>query len=343
MPIKNLSEVRRLPRLGKISLGIKKTTKKDGSACAPYPTEVDYFVVSEKVQEVFGEKPKELRIMFPIENRDIYFQQWYKCYGTNLLKCKGDGEKAFTWDEKGGGMVEIPCPCEKLDKGECKQIGILQFLMPDVPGAGIWQVTTSSRNSIIDLNSGIDFVKAIAGRAHMVPLLLKREPMEMQRIEDGKPKKSTHYTLKIDLDNDVSLRQLQRYGRITPETILLPPVDESKDDLFYPQNGFRPEGEEEKPEEQKEKPKDVAKAKAEEEKGLAKEKEAFEKAELVKAGHDLEALLKGYQDLGGKLMKKQVERITELKTKAEIDKAVEFFTLKKQALEKQAGDGEIPF
>jgi hypothetical protein len=166
--------------------------------------------------------------------------------------------------------------------------------------------------------------------------------MEMQRIEDGKPKKSSHYTLRIDLDN-VNLRQLQMAAQIPPEQILLPPADEDKDDLFYPQNGFRPEGEEEKPEEQKEKPKDVAKAKAEEEKGLAKEKEAFEKAELVKAGHDLEALLKGYQDLGGKLMKKQVERITELKTKAEIDKAVEFFTLKKQALEKQAGDGEIPF
>ena len=345
MPIKNLSDVRRLPRLGKISLGIKKETKKDGTACAPYPTEVDYFVVPEKVAAVFGEKPKELRIMFPLENRDVYFQQWYKCYGTNLLKCKGDGEKAFTWDEKGGGMIEIACPCEKLEKGECKQIGILQFLMPDVPGAGVWQITTSSRNSIIDINSGIDFVKAIAGRAHMVPLLLKREPMEMQRIEGGIPKKSTHHTLKIDLDNDVSLRQLQRFGRITPETILLPPLDESKDDLFYPVNGFKPEEEDEekKPVEQEKKAKDAAKAKEDDEKKKAKEKAAFEKAELVKAGHDLEALLKSYQELGGKILKKQAARIEELKTRAEVDKALEFFTLKKQALEKQAEEEPIPF
>lgn len=243
MPIKNLSNVRRLPRMGKISLGVKIDKKKDGSSCSPYPSEVDYFVCPAAVQKVFGKEPKELHIMFPVSNPDIFFQQWYKCYGANLLKCKGDGEKAFTWDENGGGMKEIPCPCDKLEKKECKQIGILQFLLPDVPGAGVWQVTTSSRNSIIDLNSSIDFIKAICGRAHMIPLILKREKMEMQRVEDGKPKKSTHYTLKVDLDANVSLRQLQEAAQVAPERVLLPPPDETKDDLLYPANGFKPDTE----------------------------------------------------------------------------------------------------
>jgi hypothetical protein len=235
MPIKNLSNVRRLPRMGKIGLGVKMDKKKDGSSCSPYPTEVDYFVAPKSVADVFGEKPKELRIMFPVSNAEVFFQQWYKCYGANLLKCKGDGEKAFTWDEAGGGMKEIPCPCDKLEKKECKQIGILQFLLPDVPGAGVWQITTSSRNSIIDINSGIDFIRAICGRAHMIPLILKREKMDMQRVEGGQPKKSTHYTLKLDLDEKVSLRQLQVAAQVAPECILLPPPDETKDTDFYPE------------------------------------------------------------------------------------------------------------
>jgi len=346
MPIQGLSEKRRMPRLGKIHLGVKEISKKTGKE---YPTEVEHFVVPEKVAKIFGEKPKELRIMFPVESEEIFFSQHYKCYGYNLLKCKGDGKTAWTWDEEKGGLKEIPCPCEKLEKGDCKECAILQFLLPDVDGAGIWQITTGSKNSIIDINSSIELIRSLCGRVRMIPLILRREKMEMQRIEDGKPKKSSHYTLRIDLDN-VNLRQLQMAAQIPPEQILLPPADEDKDDLFYPPNGFKPEEEEEKPEEAKEKPKDatpdpratLAKEQAEEKK-RAKEKEAFEKAELVKAGHDLEALLKSYQDLGGKIMKKQAERITELKTKAEIDKAVEFFTLKKEALERQAGDGEIPF
>lgn len=339
MPIQGLSDKRRMPRLGKIHLGVKEISKKTGKE---YPTEVEHFVVPEKVAKVYGEKPTEMRIMFPIENEEIFFSQHYKCYGYNLLKCKGDGKTAWTWDEEKGGLKEIPCPCEKLEKGDCKEIAILQFLLPDVDGAGVWQITTSSKNSIIDINSSIELIRGLCGRVRMIPLVLKREKMEMQRIEDGKPKKSSHYTLRIDLDN-VNLRQLQMAAQIPPEQILLPPPEEDKDDLYYPPNGFKPDGEEGKSEEAKEKPKDAAKAKEDEEKKKAKDKEAFEKADLVKVGHDLEALLKGYQDLGGKVFKKQAERIQELKTTAEIKKAIEFFTLKKQALEKQAGDGEIPF
>jgi hypothetical protein len=246
MPIKNLSDVRRLPRLGKIALGVKKTTNKEGKPCAPYPTECDYFVCPDKVKAVFGDKPKELRIMFPVSNTEVFFQQWYKCYGASALKCKGDGEKAFTWDEENGGMKEVPCPCPELAGGGCKQIGTLQFLLPEVPGMGVWQVTTSSKASIIDVNSSLDFIRAVCGRAHMVPLILKREKTEMTRTEGGKPKKSTHYTLKVDLDGNATLKQLQEAAQVKAEVVLLPPADESKDDLLYPENGFAPD-EPEKP------------------------------------------------------------------------------------------------
>jgi len=240
MPIKNLSDARRMPRLGKIHLGVKKDKKKDGTPCAPYPTEVDYFVCPPEVQAVFGEKPTWLKIMIPVEETERFFPQYYKRYTTSLLQCKGDGEKAFCWADT-GGLKEIPCPCDYLKSGECKQIGIFCFLMPDVQGFGIYQITTSSKNSIIDLNSSLDMIRAIAGRVRMIPLILKREKMEMQRIEDGKPKKSTHYTMKIDLDEKMTLRQLQQAAQVKPEVVLLPPPDETKDDLLYPANGFKPE------------------------------------------------------------------------------------------------------
>jgi len=241
MPIKSLSEARRMPRLGKIHLGVKKDKKKDGTPCTPYPTEVDYFVCPPEVQAVFGEKPTWLKIMIPVEETERFFPQYYKRYTTSLLQCKGDGEKAFCWAEK-GGLKEIPCPCDFLKSGECKQIGIFCFLMPDVQGFGVYQITTSSKNSIIDLNSGLDMIRSLCGgRVRMIPLILKREKMEMQRIEDGKPKKSTHYTMKIDLDEKMTLRQLQQSAQVKPEMVLLPPPDESKDDLFYPPNGFKPE------------------------------------------------------------------------------------------------------
>jgi hypothetical protein len=53
MPIKGISEIVRLPRLGKIRLGIKKKT----DAGVSYPSPTDYFVCPDELKKVFGEKP----------------------------------------------------------------------------------------------------------------------------------------------------------------------------------------------------------------------------------------------------------------------------------------------
>jgi hypothetical protein len=52
--IKDLSDKRRLPRLGKIRLGIKCKSVSTGNE---YPKEVEYFVCPPEVQKVYGEKP----------------------------------------------------------------------------------------------------------------------------------------------------------------------------------------------------------------------------------------------------------------------------------------------
>ena len=94
MPIKNLSERRRLPRLGKLHLGIK-VQKEGGSS---YPKAVDYFVCPPEsgIETIFGEHPKSIRIMIPVEDEEKWASQYYRCYSmTRGLICKGDGEKAW--------------------------------------------------------------------------------------------------------------------------------------------------------------------------------------------------------------------------------------------------------
>ena len=90
--IKGLSDVRRLPRLGKIRLGIKVKHAKTGNE---YPKEVGYFVCPPEIQKVYGEKPTALDIMFPIEDETKVFAQNYKAYVFQGLRCKGDGEIAL--------------------------------------------------------------------------------------------------------------------------------------------------------------------------------------------------------------------------------------------------------
>ena len=91
MPIQGVSNVRRIPRLGKIRLGIKVEPEDKN----PYPRATDYFVVPDYVGQFVGDKPTKLPIMFPTDKVEEFAQQWLRCYSfTQGLICKGDARKA---------------------------------------------------------------------------------------------------------------------------------------------------------------------------------------------------------------------------------------------------------
>jgi len=250
MPIKELSNIRRLPRAGIIRLGVRVKTEKKcrcegknksclicmGTGIIHRPKETDYFVVPEKVQAVYGKEPKKLKILIPVEDEEIFFKQYYYSYGKGFLLCKGDGEDAVYWDFDKGDYQTRKCPCEKLEAGKCSQTGILQFILPEVEeSAGVWQITTHSRNSIIDINSGIDYIRGIAGRIAFVPLWLVRDEIQTQKMDKEKGAiKGKHWTMKFSLE--ASLRQLQEAGQIPPERFFLPIPDESQVAGLLPAN-----------------------------------------------------------------------------------------------------------
>lgn len=88
MPIKGWTDGARLPRIGDIALGYI-----DESNNAPKA--VDYFVVPKEVQDLYGEKPRELDIMIPHEDLEVIMPAYLKRYGDKFgLICRGDGETA---------------------------------------------------------------------------------------------------------------------------------------------------------------------------------------------------------------------------------------------------------
>ncbi len=201
MPIKGLSEQKRLPRLGKIRLGIKKVsprTKKE------YPSATDFFVCPPEVQAVYGEKPKRLDVIIPLEDEETWASQYYRQYSRSRgLVCKGDGEtcrrmvdtetgdvagrdtKGITWAE-GGTCAGMDCPDYKAKA--CQEVMNLQFLLPKVPGLGVWQIDTGSINSIRNINNCATMIRAMCGRVSWIPLLLTLEPTEVVNPDDGKKK-----------------------------------------------------------------------------------------------------------------------------------------------------------
>lgn len=223
------SQTRRLPRLGKIRLGIKKKSAKG----VEYPSETPWFVCPPEVEDVYGAQPTELDVMLPHEDPEVFFPQKLAMYGQSAgLKCHGNNKVAKRLNEA-GEWIDRTCPCEFLKsaenpKGVCTEQSSLMVLLPKVSMGGCYQITTGSYHSTVTINSALDYIRALAGRVALIPLKLRRVP----RTTHNEGKSQTHYTLELILDGDLKMiREL----RADAEGILIParyqieaPLDENK-------------------------------------------------------------------------------------------------------------------
>ena len=241
MPIDGVTDIVRIPRLGKIRLGIK--VEQPGKH--PYPKPTEYFVVPPEIAEVFGDKPKELDIMFPLEDSNQFAQQWLRAYSmTQGLVCVGDGiSSRRKVDTATGAMASHeteewiwkddlhcdPQDCPEFLKKRCRRVMNLQVLIPVVPGLGVWQIDTSSFYSIVNINSMISLLKAILGRCSMIPLTLALGPIEVSPLGQ---KKKTVYIMHIK--KNIKLSDLAKVALLPPAQALIPPpeVEEAPADLY---------------------------------------------------------------------------------------------------------------
>jgi hypothetical protein len=227
MPIKGLTERTRLPRLGKIHLGIQVPVMKEGKPklyeSGPNkgqpimrPKATDYFVFTEDVREemeaIYGPEPKELNILIATDDPEEWASQWYRCYSRSRgLVCRGDGETCHRMiDTKTGALAghesgdvewkDMPCAGKECPdyinkRTGCRESMNLQFMLPDAPGLGVWQIDTNSINSILNINANAKLITDIAlilGRTiAWIPIKLTFEPKTVVNPEDLK-KKTVH-------------------------------------------------------------------------------------------------------------------------------------------------------
>jgi hypothetical protein len=246
-PIDGISNIRRYPRIDKIRLGIKMQGEK-----GPYPKAVDYFVCPDAVKKIYGDKPTSLDIIFPGDHIDLIAPQWYKCYSHSQGKiCQGDGKtchrkidpetgnfvgkdaKSFEWADSNC----VPDDCPMYQKKHCRHIMSLMFMLPKVPGLGVYQLDTTSYYSIIAINSQLadddGFVrKFTGGKVGGIPLVLSLVPQEVTPAGVGR---KTIYTLNVHSNMD--LPELLLVSGKSLSQILLPPLDdnEAPDDLIPPE------------------------------------------------------------------------------------------------------------
>jgi len=238
-PIKGLSENRRLIRIGKIHLGIKVKNPKG----VEYPKATDYFVCPPEVQAVYGEQPDRLDVIIPVEDDEMWCSQYYRQYSrTRGLVCKGDGETCMRKIDRQTGDIAnrdskevvwkegLPCQgraCPDYQGKKCQEVMNLQFLLPRVPGLGVWQIDTGSINSIRNINDNAAMLRAVCDRVSWIPLSLTLEPKEVVNPDDGKKK----VVRCLNLRHNKGLLEILDAKDKPRTTLLIPPPAEDQEPL----------------------------------------------------------------------------------------------------------------
>jgi hypothetical protein len=245
MGIKSIDQDRRMPRLGKIHLGIRKF--KNPQDKKGYPSQTDYFVVPPELEPIYGNRPTALDIMFASNDVDAVLPHWYKLYGQSSVAplCRGDGAKAQRLDLKTAERIEVECPgpreCkfnQEIDettglvkeKG-CSPIGSLMIWLYKAPGLGVYQIDTGAWNGIRELLSELNLMQAaLGGRIAWVPLKLKLIQREVNRLDPVKGLVKTKVRI-LSIQYEKSLQELaQTSPSLVRQTVALPAPDESRPD-----------------------------------------------------------------------------------------------------------------
>lgn len=202
------------PRLAKIRLGVKR----QGQKGEEFPADVDHFVLSDcqEVAKVYGDKPKSIICMFPSDDPESNFPTRLEAWRgggknqpdskpqKNVLFCSSDGETALRLyvgdrDVQGHNFVKslpadedkpdineifkMPCPyrsCPYYENRNCKEVGRLNIILPQVTWAGVYQIETSSLWAFGNILDTIRWMQTIYnGDIKLKPFELSRKPVTM--------------------------------------------------------------------------------------------------------------------------------------------------------------------
>jgi hypothetical protein len=278
MAIKGISDVKVLPRLGKIRTGIKKKSAKG----TEYPEEVPYFVLNpleeeldkkgnptgnmrenehiKALIEMYGDKPSELQVVFPVDDLSLVADPFMKWWGGNVkakkskLLCRGDGEYAVYKGQQNVTGLDGQIPdhlrasgynricnkdlCPQAQQGLCKPNMNLRVVIPDYSLYGVFQIDTTSVQAITEILSAVDVAKN-ALRLERINQIAG-VPFRLFRERRSNNYDNVNYILRLEV-NQTRLKEEQLKRELGKPTLLAiadskytiePAVDEPNYDLL---------------------------------------------------------------------------------------------------------------
>lgn len=195
---------------------IRAIAKLYGGTAHPWPERINEW-------EVFTDS-KLLAVQLPADPIFSAYEKWGQ--GGNQRRCDGERCVVPVQDPQGGHLDEVPCWCEANGKepGEHRDACVvtvrLKVVLPDVPGFGVWMLTTSSVYAAMELPAVCDLIDALRQRSGiLIPCHLELQYRTEKRSYEKFERKYHVPTLHVDksvLQVTESIRALESGLTVAP-------------------------------------------------------------------------------------------------------------------------------
>jgi len=207
--------IAQFPSLGRLRKGAPMDPNKKGPG-----RELRYFRFTSDLPDVqtafetaHGKEPSILTIYLPYPGLDENFATWREEWKAGGLQHRCNGADCTVWLENGAYVLadathKKACPYADKAQRECKVIGRLTVIVPELWAAGYVGYVTLGTGSIHDVTSIYDSLNAIAesqmhgGRSvdlRGIPMVLRRVEREISTPgTDGKRARRKHWLVTLE-------------------------------------------------------------------------------------------------------------------------------------------------
>lgn len=218
------------PQIGVIHKGDVKGEKGPGRDLTWFRFESQDVAAKQSFRDHYGLEPVALHAFVPYNTTEKNFEAWKEEWAASSLRHRCDGEYV-TIQLQASGKYKIPGVGERvLCPGNCKPVGRLKLIIPELKRLGYVTLQTTSIHDIMEITNNLRAIEETRGSLTGVPLIVRRVPREISTpSKDGMRKRRTVSLVHIEARPDWVQMQLAAMAEAA-----LPPVSIPSEPLALP-------------------------------------------------------------------------------------------------------------
>jgi hypothetical protein len=216
MPIQGLTDrAAAFPQIGILRKGGPKPNEKQpGPDLHHFRFTSEHPDVMAAFGGIYGNEPTDINILLPYRTTDENLSAWREHWIAGGLVHRCDGKTTIVSRKQDGNYTSDPKPCP----GQCKPVGRLSVIVPELKRLAFVTVLTTSLHDIMTLTENLTALEMIRGDLRGIPLILRRRPRKVSTpAPDGKRVRREKWLLTVEAAPQWVALQLA-----TQQTLALP-------------------------------------------------------------------------------------------------------------------------